>query len=240
MRDEVPDEQSQGKAKNGCRAQRAGGKHAHCLVGPGQGDFHADGTQHGTRRHLVAIEAILAEVAFQCYRGQDGTQLLVAVGTGENLEIRRAGIQHCALSRGIGQFAGQSCAELLHNRAPAKNLQRLDMVAVANLIEENVALGDRPRNHHAGETRHGHLVHALGEIPGLIDGDFLLLQRGPVHQPAAGTNGTDKDDDDQAQPYPDVVQSAEPLHDAAVSKIILSRLDFLHGVMARSKWPRRK
>jgi hypothetical protein len=36
------------------------------------------------------------------------------------------------------------------------------------------------------------------------------------------------------------VQSAEPLHDAAVSKIILSRLDFLHGLMARSKWPRRK
>ena len=56
------------------------------------------------------------------------------------------------------------------------------MIAVANLVKKNVALGDCARDHHGGQTRHGHLMNAFGKILRLINGDFLLLQRGPMDQ----------------------------------------------------------
>jgi len=71
-------------------------------------------------------------------------------------------------------------------------------------------------------------------VPGLIDGDLLLLQRGPIqHQPGANDYGTGKNHDHQAHPDPDVVQSAEPAHGATRLKIALPRLSFdatLHSV----------
>ncbi len=162
-------------------------------------DLHADQTENGAFRSLVANDAVLAEVVGRGVgrvdHAQEGTAALVFDG-----DVRLAFAHHLLLLR--VEFAvalGVRTVQLDHGFA-AGNVQVLDDRQLLDLVEEDLALIDGAGDHHAGEAGHGHFVNALREILGLVDRGIAI----DVGHPDDGSGP------DQCEDNPDGSSQANP------------------------------
>ena len=128
--------------------------------------------------HQMATEAILAQI--------------VATGLGRNCGFEHAKFLINPENRLAllcsKDFVGtlrpaqrNTLAELLAHRLATNDLQRFDVIGIFDLIEIYRPFTDGAGDHHPGQCRHGHLMHAERKLPCLLNGVVFLLGVSPIN-----------------------------------------------------------
>ena len=163
--------------------------------------LHADHAEYGVFRHLVAEDAILAEVVLGCLGRVDDMQERTAIRRLDR-HVGRAG-GHDLLFHAV-QFArtlGVRAVQL-RNRLAAGDMQVLDDRQLLDLVEKYFALANGAGDHHAGQSGHGHFVDALREVLRLTNCGFPIDLGGPYD--GTGPDERQNNPDGSGQTNPDL------------------------------------
>jgi hypothetical protein len=157
--DEKVDEGQQGNTDDQGGEQRLGSLRRNGFVDVVQGDLHADRAKHRLLRHLVAGDAVLAQIVLRGQRGAHHTQVfafLVGLDGAEFLAAAEYLLFDVVVGAGV---LGVARPEDLADVFTADHLEVANDGQLLDLVEENFALADGAREHHAGQPGHGGLVH---------------------------------------------------------------------------------
>ncbi|WP_141113115.1 hypothetical protein [Chromobacterium haemolyticum] len=137
----------------------------------------------------------LPKVVARRQRRVDHAQVFAQRRGGFDLDMGLAVAQGLLFHRVAAQalVAGVAGAELLADGRAAYHAQVAHRGEFLDLVQKNVALAHGAGNHHAGESGHGHFVHAVGQVLRLLHRDVAADAGFPGNQPAPGQ--------DQAAPY---------------------------------------
>ena len=132
--------------------------------------LHADHAEHRAFGHLVAGDAILAQIIMACERRTHRAQVfaLVVAFDADHFLTRLQDLLFDGVD--IGLVVVGARPEDALDAIATDHADVADRAELFDLVEEDAALRDRAGDHHAGQAGHGGFVHALREALRLIDG----------------------------------------------------------------------